>query len=244
MRQYAFIGLGMLGMSMLESISKVTDQIVVVDQNPALIDRVKDLVKTAYVADAMEAGALERILPEALDVAVVDMGDNIEAALLVTHSLKKHGIAEIIVKADSDERSEILRIVGATRVVRSDREAAARIVPLVLSSSLYNFIPIGGDLVMAEVCVPSDLPGKTIVEADLRRRAGVNVVAIRSKDSTAYRNFERDYKLVESDLLLVAGNEPDVFAFSGVPQAPAHAKKSSTISSIMKTIFKPGTAGK
>lgn len=242
MRQYAFIGLGKLGMSMLERISKVTDQIVVVDQNPALIDRVKDLVKTAYVADATEAGALERILPETLDVAVVDMGDNIEAALLVTHSLKKHGVVEIIVKADSDERSEILSIVGATRVVRSDREASARIVPLVLSSSLYNFIPIGGDLVMAEVCVPSDLPGKTLVEADLRRRAGVNVVAIRSKDSTAYRNFERDYRLVESDLLLVAGNEVDVFAFSGVPQAMTPRKKSSTIATIMKTIFKPGSA--
>ena len=239
MRQYAFIGLGMLGMSMLESIAKVTDQIVVVDQNPALIDRVKDLVKTAYVADAMESGALERILPDGLDVAVVDMGDNIEAALLVTHSLKKHGVAEIIVKADSDERSEILGIVGATKVVRSDREAAARIVPLVLSSTLYNFIPIGGDLVMAEVCVPSDLPGKTLVEADLRRRAGVNVVAIRSKDSTAYKNFERDYRLVESDLLLVAGNEEDVFAFSGVPRATVHAKKRSSISTIMKTIFTP-----
>ena len=244
MRQYAFIGLGTLGMSMLESIAKVTDQIVVIDQNPALIDRVKDLVRTAYVADAMEGGALERILPDAVDVAVVDMGDNIEAALLVTHSLKKHGVNEIIVKADSDERSEILRIVGATRVVRSDREAAARIVPLVLSSSLYNFIPIGGDLVMAEVSVPSDLPGKTLVEADLRRRAGVNVVAIRSKDSTAYRNFDRDYRLVESDLLLVAGNESEVFAFSGVPQATARTRKGSTISSIMKTIFKPGTAGK
>ena len=72
--QTAGIGLGTLGMSMLESISKVTDQIVVVDQNPSLIDRVKDLVKTAYVADAMEGGALERILPDSLDVAVVDMG--------------------------------------------------------------------------------------------------------------------------------------------------------------------------
>ncbi|MFA5852379.1 MAG: TrkA family potassium uptake protein [Spirochaetales bacterium] len=240
MRQYAFIGVGTLAMSLLESISKVTDQIVVIDKNPVLIDRIKDMVKTAYVADAMDEGALTRILPESLDVAVVDMVDNIEATLLVTHTLKKLGVPEIIVKADSDERREILGIVGATRVVNSDREAAARIVPLILSTSLYNFVPIGGDLVMAEVHVPDALTGKTLIEADLRRKNGVNVVAIRSEGSTTYRNFDRDYKLADNDLLLVAGNEQEVFAFSGVPLAPTQRQKTSTISTILKTVFKPG----
>jgi trk system potassium uptake protein TrkA len=239
MRQYAFIGLGRLGMSMLESIARVTDQIVVVDRDPALIDRVKDIVRTAFVANAMDEGALERILPESLDVAVVDMADNIEAALLVTHTLKKLGIPEIIVKAESDEHSEILTIVGATRIVNSDREAAARIVPLILSTTLYNFIPIGGDLVMAEVHVPAPLIGMTVIEADLRRKKGVNVVAIRSEDSTFYRNAERDYSFSDNDLLLVAGNEKEVFAFSGVPLAPTQKQKTSTITSIFKTVFKP-----
>lgn len=240
MRHYAFIGLGPLAMSMLESISHVTDQIVVIDSDPALIDRVKDMVKTAYVADVLDEEALQKILPEAVDVAVVDFSSNIEAALLVTHRLKKLGVEEIIVKSESDERSEILKVVGATRVVNSDREAAARIVPLVLSAALYNFVPIGGDLVMAEVHNPESLTGKTVIEADLRRKYGVNVVAIRSEDSTTYRNFDRDYKLANNDLLLVAGNEEDVFAFSGVPLAPTNKQKTSTISTILKSVIKTG----
>jgi trk system potassium uptake protein TrkA len=240
MRQYAFIGLGTFAMSMLESISKVTDQIVVVDGNPALIERVKDMVKTAYVANAMDEGALSRILPESLDVAVVDLADNIEAALLVTHTLKKLGVPEIIVKAESDERSEILSIVGATRVVHSDREAAARIVPLILSSSLYNFMPIGGNLVMAEVLIPSKLAGKTLVEADLRRKHGVNVVAMRSEGSTEYRDADRDCRLAKDDVLLVAGKEPDVFAFSGIPFAVPKRSVSGKdgASDLFKDIFK------
>lgn len=238
MRHYAFIGLGPLAMSMLESISQVTDQIVVIDKDPLLIDRVKDMVKTAYVADVLDEEALQKILPEAVDVAVVDFSSDIEASLLVTYRLKKLGVGEIIVKSESDERSEILKVIGATRVVNSDREAAARIVPLILSTSLYNFVPIGGDLVMAEVHVPAALTGKTLIEADLRRRNGVNVVAIRSEGSTTYRNFDRDYKLTNNDILLVAGNEPDVFAFSGVPLAPTQKQKTSTISTILKTVFK------
>jgi trk system potassium uptake protein len=240
MRHYAFIGLGPLAMSMLEAISQVTDQIVVIDKDSTLIDRVKDMVKTAYVADVLDEEALEKILPEAVDVAVIDFSTNIEAAILVTHRLKKLGVKEIIVKSESDERSEVLKVVGATRVVNSDREAAARIVPLILSASLYNFVPIGGDLVMAEVHIPYKLAGKTLIEADLRRKNGVNVVAIRSDNSTAYRNFDRDYKLADNDLLLVAGNEEDVFAFSGVPLAPTAKQKTSTIATILKSVARDG----
>lgn len=241
MRQYAFLGLGTLAMSMLESISRVTDHIVVIDKDPELIERVKDMVKTAYVADAMGEGTLARILSEAVDVAVVDMGDNLEASILVTHCLKKLGVPEIIVRTEYDERSEVLSIVGATRVVNTAREATARIVPLILSDALYNFMPIGGDLVMAEVRVPEQLVEKTLIEADLRRQHGVNVIAIRAEGSSVYRNAERDYRLVEHDLLLVAGNEKDVFAFSKVPLAPTQKQKSLPLSSLLKAMFRPGS---
>ena len=243
MRQYAFIGLGPLAMSMLERIAQVTDEIIVVDKDAALIDRVKELVKTAFVADVTDEEALQKILPEDLVVAVVDLSSDVEASLLVTHRLKKMGAHEIIVKAQSDEVSEILKVVGATRIVNSDREAAARIVPLVLSSTLYNFIPIGGDLVMAEVIVPESLTGKTLVEADLRQRFGVNVIAIRSENSTTYRNFDRDYRLASNDLLLVAGNEGDVFSFSGIPLKPTNRQKTSSISSLFRNPLRLGKAG-
>jgi trk system potassium uptake protein TrkA len=242
MKNYAFIGLGPLAMSMLERIAQVTDRIVVVDRDSQLIDRVKELVKTAYVADILDEEALRKILPEAIDVAIIDVSSDIEAEILVTHWLKKIGVKEIIVKSSSDERSEILKIVGATRVVNSDREAAARIVPLVLSSALYNFMPIGGDLVMAEVRVPKEVVGNSLIEADLRRKHGINVVAVRSENSTNYRDFDRDYKLKADDYLLVAAKEADIFEFSEIPISRAQANvtkgKSSNITAFFKSITK------
>jgi len=238
MRQYAFIGLGAFGMSMLERISELTDQIIVIDHDPVLIDRVKDMVKTAYVADVLDEEALKRILPDAIDVAIIDLASNIEAALLATHRLKKLGVKEIVVKSESDERSEVLMLVGATRVVNADREAAARIVPLVLSSSLYNFTPIGGDLVMAEVHVSPKLAGKTLVEADMRKTYGVNVVAIRSGNSQNYGNPEREYRLKSDDFLLVAGKESDVFEFSGIEGNFSNSRKIPAISTIFKNVFR------
>lgn len=242
MKQFAFIGLGPLAMSMLESVAEVTDQIVVIDKDHSLIDRVKDLVKTAYVADIHDEEAFNKVVPDALDIAVIDIPGNMEATLLATHRLAQMGVEEIIVKSDSDELSKVLKVVGATRVVNADREAAARIVPLMLSASLYNFMPIGGELVMAEVIVPREFVGKTLIEADLRSKHGVNVVAIRSETSQSYRTFDRAYRLAEDDLLLLAGLEEDVFKFAGVPRgiAAAPAPKKRAITNMFKRIFRSG----
>jgi len=234
MKQYAFIGLGSLGMSMLERIAELTDLVVVIDKSPSRVDRVKDLVKTAFVADVMDGEAFEKIFPEGIDVAVVDLVPDAEATLLVTHRLKKLGVKEIVVKALTDEMAELAKLAGATRIIDSDREAAARITPMILSSSLYNFLPIGGDLVMAEVQVPQTLVGKTLIEADLRQRQGINVVAIRSGGSTAYRGFDRNYVLAKDDILLAVGEENDVFGFSGVPRSRAASTRKSILGTLMK----------
>lgn len=238
MKNYAFIGLGSLGMCMLESISEVTDQIIVIDKDSQLIDRIKDLVKTAYVADVLDEDALTKILPEGVDVAIIDIPSDLEASILVIHRLKQLGVPEIIVKSDTDSRNEILKLVGATRIVNADHEAAARIVPLVLASSLYNFMPIGGDLVLAEVLNPDTLVGKTLIEADLRRKAGINVIAVRKEEDSSYQDFDRDYKLKAKDHLLVAGKEKAVFAFSDLPLAPTQKQRGSTFGQVLKAMFK------
>lgn len=221
MRQFAIIGLGSFGTRMLEKLSEITDELIILDKDADTIERYKELAGNAYVVDAIDDEALRRVLPEGLDAAIVDMGGNIEAAILVTNSLKKLGVREIIVKADSEERGEVFSLVGATRVVYPDKEAAARIVPLLVSPSLFNFMPIGTNLVMAEVRIPENYAGMSLIEANLRQRHGINVIALRSESSQEYRFFSADYKLQADDILLVAGKEREVIDFSGVEERKA-----------------------
>ena len=215
MRQYAIIGLGSFGLRMLEKLAAVADEIVVIDRDADAIERCKDLVRNAFIADASDVDAVERILPEGLDVAVVDVGDNIEAAILVTSSLKKLGVSYIIVKASSEQRGEILERVGATQVVYPDREAAAQIVPMLVSPALFSYMPLSPSLVMAEVKIPARYEGLTLIQANLRQRHGINVIAIRTEGTQDYRYFSADYKLRADDILLVAGKESEIIDISG-----------------------------
>jgi len=245
MRQYAFVGLGSFSMSMLERISEITDQIIAVDSDPTKIEHIKEMVSTAFTMDLLDEEAFERIFHDPVDVAVVDIESNGAAILLVTFRLKKLGVPEIIVKSNSEEYEELLRLVGATRVVNSDREAALRVTPLVLSSSLTNFMPISGDLVLAEVIAPSFVVGKTVIEADLRRAQHVNVVAVKyasermanEASEGIFHDIDTSYRFKQGDVLLVTGKESDVFGFSGVQKTADHEKKRTGFTTLLKNML-------
>ena len=234
MRQYAVIGLGTFGTRMLEKLAEARAEVVIVDRDEDAVERFKDLAAAAYIVDVLDEAALRRTLPENLDVAIVDLGDNIEATILAVNRLKKLGVGEIIVSTDTGDRGEILTLIGATKVVYPDREAAARIVPLLVSPSLFSFMPIGPSLVMAEVRVPERYVGLSLIEANLRQKHGINVIAIRPEGSPEYRYFSADYRLSLVDLLLVAGPEKEVIAFSGTVEEEGRKSIGEVFSGLLK----------
>ena len=213
-RQYVIVGLGSFGVRVLEKLSEATDQIIIIDKDKSIIEKCKDLASKSFIADALNWQALSRIIPESIDVAIVDVGDNIEAAVIVTNALKKLGAGKIIVRAE--ERGEILEVVGATMIVYPAKEAATKIVPMLVSSSLFSFMAISPSLVLAEIGVPERYVGSTLVEANFRQSKGINVVAIRKEQGDEYEYFDPRYRLLADDVMLCAGSEKDVTAFTGV----------------------------
>lgn len=244
MKQFAFIGLGPFAQSMLEQVAEVTDQIVVLDDSTARIEHVKELVSAAYSINLRDGESFERILHEPVDVAIVDIMGPGELSLLAVHRLKKLGVPQIIVNSSSEEYEELLHLLGADRVVNADREAAMRIAPLVLSSSLTNFMPIGGELVLAEVITPEYLLGKTVVEADLRRSRRVNVVAVKygteleaQGERAVFHDLDIHYRFKPGDVVLVTGRESDVFRFAGMARPAEHEQKKKSIAGFFKAMF-------
>lgn len=219
MRQYAVIGLGAFGRQVVEELSQLGMELLILDKDRELIEQYKLQASVAYCADVLNRETIQKLIPPSIDAVIVDLGERMEASILVTSYLKKIGVREIIVKGESDEHAEILQLVGATRVVFPDREAAKRILPLLVSSALFTFLPISRGIVIAEVHVPPALTGKTVLEADVRRRHGVNIVATKQSEAEEYDFASPDYRFQPSDILLVTGREEKVAEFSGIRSA-------------------------
>lgn len=217
MKQFAIIGVSKFGLRVLEELSEIDCEILIIDKDRELIEKLKERVTYSYIADVLNEETIRKLVPRTVDAAIVDLGDRTEASILVTNYLKKIGVAKIIAKAETDDHGEILSIVGATDVIFPNREAAKRLTPLIAYDRLFNYLPISEGLIIAEIKVPEKHVGMTLIEANFRRTYRFNVIAIRrpEEEESGYRFFDPDYRLQKDDILLVAGSEEDLAALVG-----------------------------
>ena len=216
MKQFAIIGLDVFGRMMIEELMNIDCEILIIDKSREVIDFYRDRVTAAYVADAINEEIIRKLVPEKIDAAIVDLGDKLEVSILVTNYLKKMGIGTIVAKAASEEHGEILRLVGATRVVFPNREAAKRIAPMLYSSLISSYLPISNDFVIAEVKIPPRYVGKSLIESNLRKEYQLNVIAVRKEEGEEYHFFSPEYILAVDDIFLIAGSEDKITQFAQV----------------------------
>ena len=220
MKQFAIIGLDAFGVWVLEELLELDVEILIIDKDERLVSEYKNRVQAAYVADVIKEETIRKIVPEDIDAAIIDLGDRTQSSVLVANYLKKMGVQKIIAKAETGEHGEILRLVGATDVVVPDREAAKRIMPPLLSDSMFSYMPISDQLVMAEVRFPDEMDGKSLAESAVRRDFGLNIVAVRPGGAGQFAFVSPDYRIRVEDTFLVVGETERVQQFSVTSEDP------------------------
>lgn len=230
MLQVAIIGLDSFGIRMLEELNEIDCEVIILDKNQEVIDKYKDYARNAFVTDAINKIALQKCIPQDIDAAIVDLGDNLEASIMTTNFLHKIGIKKIITKAQDDEHGEILKLVGATDVIYPDLDAAQRLTPMLASKELFNYMQISEHLSLAEVGVIADFDGKSLVEANVRQVYKLNVVAVRESTEKDFSFINSpDFKFAKGTSLLVAGTEKDIQAYLEKEKAELKSKKKSNL---------------
>jgi trk system potassium uptake protein TrkA len=209
MKLYVIVGLGKFGQCVLRSLVARKVDVMVIDKDADRIQAVRDLATEAVKADALNQTILEEVLPDGVYCAFVDLGHQVHSTILVTHQLAKLKIPNVVVEADSPEEAEILKIVGATRIVFPEEEAAERVVGVIAGPGSLDFYAVSEDFSLVEVVLPPAWEGQTLLQLDLRRTRKLTVVAARKRvdaDGKDWRFPEPDTAFVADDVLLVAGS--------------------------------------
>jgi len=225
MRQFVVIGLGRFGFSVAKTLSEKGHQVLGIDIDEDKVQDISEIVTQAVCADATDEKALKAIGLENVDVAVVGMGDNKESSILTTLILKEMGIKEIVAKAVTEDHKKVLQKVGATKVVSPERDMGIRVANGLVSPTVIEHIELSEDSSIVELIPPTEYINKSLKDIDIRKRYGLNIIAIKKKMKIVTKEGEvkEEHKINvapepgdmirDKDMLIVVGTNEHIEAF-------------------------------
>ncbi|MCD7859319.1 MAG: TrkA family potassium uptake protein [Firmicutes bacterium] len=210
MQSYLVIGLGRFGTQIALELSRLGMEVLAIDTNAELVQRVADEVTQAVVADGQDIGVLRALGAKNTDCGIVAIGDDLSASVLVTMNLKELGVPTVVCKARDETHRRVLEKLGADKVVIPEKEYAARLARSLASYNVLDYFQLGEGVGILELPVPGVWQGKTLKQVDVRAKYHVNIIAIRAGGKL--NTFPSpDYPFEKSDVLVMIGDS-DAFA--------------------------------
>lgn len=169
---------------MATTLAGLGHEVVGIDGDEDKVRSVADVVSLAVQLDATDEKALRGAGLKDVDVAIVSIGENIEASLLVVTLLQELGIKQIVAKSVTALHGRILEKLGVTRVVFPEREMAVRVAHSLVMPNVIDYIELSTEFSIVEVPAPPDFVGKTLRDIGLRARFGLTTIAIKHVSDT------------------------------------------------------------
>ncbi len=217
-KHYAVIGLGRFGFSVAKTLAKFDAEVIAIDSEEERVKKVADFVTYAVQLDAMDEKALRSVGVQNVDTAIVSIGENIEASILVVMLLKEMGIKSIIAKAVTTLHGKVLENLGVHRIIFPERDMAIRVAHSLIRPRVLEQLELSNEYSIVELPSPSNLSGKTLKESQLRTRYGVNLIAIKRKVTTEKGIIKDSWNvnplpsdiIEEGDVLVLIGLNEDL----------------------------------
>jgi trk system potassium uptake protein len=220
-RQVAVIGLGRFGYGVAETLVRKGCEVLAIDMDPEKVQSISDVATFAVQCDATDEKALRAISIQNVDVAVVSMGENLEASILIVQTLKEIGVKQIIAKGVSPLHGQILQNLGVSEVIFPERDAATRLAQRLISPNVFEYLELVPGYSVEEVAVPDHLSGLRLREAQIRENYQINVIGIKKKvtrmvkgrmvsDEVFNVTPSLDDVIEKGDVLVVIGKQEDL----------------------------------
>lgn len=205
MKSYIVIGLGLFGQSVARQLCAMGAEVLAMDIRSDLVQQVSDDVTHAVVGDAQDKEILRALGVREFDCAILAVGDDLAASVLITMNLKELNVPYIVCKAHDETHRRVLEKLGADRVVIPEQEYSQRLARNLLSHNVLEYIELSKDYGILEVPTPKSWVGRTLKELNVRANLGVNIIAVQNGTDTNV-SPAADYRIREADIMVVLGD--------------------------------------
>lgn len=208
MKRFIIIGLGNFGFSAAESLNNAGHDVIVIDVDGDVVDRIAPHVARAAVGDGTDIQTLQRIGAADADIGVIATGDDITASILATMALHDLKVKDVYVKVISRDHARVMQRIGVTETVFPERDSANALATRLSGTALLNYVRLGEGFSIQEMAVPEKWNGRTIRELQLRQTFDITVIALHDVlNDRMLPSPDPDSTLKDSDTLLVAGSD-------------------------------------
>lgn len=208
------IGMGRFGSAIAARLDKLGKDVLVVERDPVRAQHWSSRLPVVE-ADATNPEALEQLGARDFPVAVVGVGTELEASVLITGNLVDLGTPQIWAKAISPEHERILQRIGAHHVVSPEADAGSRVAHLV-SGKMLDYIEVEDGFTVVKMRPPKETQGFTLGQSKVRTKYGVTVVGVKSPGEE-FEYATPETRIAADDLLVVFGNAELLERFASRP---------------------------
>ena len=209
MKTVLLIGLGRFGRHIAQKLNDLGHQVMAVDSDEERVNAVLPYVTNAQIGDATNGEFLSSLGVRNYDACIVAIGDNFQNSLETASLLKELGAKKVIARASTGVQEKFLLRNGADEVVYPEKQLAAWTAIRCTSEHILDYIELDGDWSLFELDIPPAWQGKTVVQLDIRKKYGINVLGVREK-GRLNMNVTADTVLDQGKSILVLGQQKAV----------------------------------
>lgn len=211
---YAVIGLGLFGSSIVNTLLENDQEVLVIDKKEENVDRFRDVATEAIVADTQNELALQQLGIGNFDNAFVAIGTDLEASIMTTLICKDLGVKHLVCKAENARHAQVLEKLGADEIIQPERDMGQRVALHVMEPKILNDMKLKGELVVVEFELTNPkLFNQTLKELDLTNRYRVSVIALSHMDDQDAAIPNQSTVIKAGDVVTILGTRKDVKKF-------------------------------
>lgn len=205
-KQFLVAGLGLFGESVAYTLNEMGYDVLGIDNDENVVQDASSYLSYVVCADASDEKVLRSLPIDDIDVAVVSIGV-LESNMMCTLLLKELGVPVVVAKALNDLHGTMLNKIGADKIVYAEKDMGKRVAHNLVSSSIVDYIELSSEISVMSLQLPADLVGKNLIQADLRRKYNINVVAIKRAGNTIVNPCAHEVFQSEDEIIIIGTHE-------------------------------------
>ena len=203
-KTYAVFGLGRYGTAVAKELVENGMEVIAIDSEQKIVSDVAAYLPVCKCADVTDAEVISRLGIGNIDTVIVCMASNLEASVMAVTLCKEAGVKTVVAKCANEMQQKILLRVGADQVVFPENESGIRLAKNLLSSGFIDMISLSKDVSIVEIDVKKEWCGKNLIELNLRKKYGFNIVAIKKGENINANITPEQVLDAESTLIVIA----------------------------------------